>query len=91
LFYGTGGEGDPREYPDWANNGARRALVDFLRPDLNLAIEIDTAVQMSKPDSWVGNSMKERVVRRALLKIVPDDFAEMDELFELVKAREEYR
>jgi type I restriction enzyme R subunit len=86
------GEGTGTVYPDWANNGARRALVDFFIPELNLAIEIDTAVRHSKPDSWVGNAIKEKKVKRAIAKKLPADFdsVRLDELFELVKARNEY-
>jgi type I restriction enzyme, R subunit len=45
----------------------------------------------SKPDSWVGNPLKERKVKRAIKAAVPPDFDRLDELFELVKARDEYR
>jgi type I restriction enzyme R subunit len=86
------GEGTGTVYPDWANNGARRALVDFFIPELNLAIEIDSAVRHTKPDSWVGNAIKEKKVKRAIVKSLPEDFdtVRLDELFELVKARNEY-
>lgn len=84
------GESDT-DYPSWADNGARRALVDFFFPEHNLAIEVDSAILHSKPDSWVGSPMKERVVKRALRGAVPADFDRLDELFELVKARHEYR
>lgn len=79
------------KYPDWADNGAKRALVDFFFPDDHIAIEIDTIVRHSKPDAWVGNAMKERLVRNAIKKQLPGDFDRLDELFELVKARNEYR
>lgn len=78
-------------YSAWANNGAKRALVDFFFPDEEFAIEIDTVVRHTKPDAWVGNSMKERLVKNALKKALPGDFNRLDELFELVKARDEYR
>ncbi len=84
------GESDTK-YPDWANNGARRALVDFFYPALEIAVEIDTTIRNVKPDSWVGNSMKERRVRRALKAALPEDFDRLDELLDLVKARNEYR
>lgn len=79
------------EYPEWADNGAKRALVDFFFPQDHLAIEIDAIVRHSKPDAWVGSPMKERLVRNAIKKNLPDDFDRLDELFELVKARNEYR
>jgi type I restriction enzyme R subunit len=83
------GESDT-EYPDWTDNGARRALVDFLGADADLARRVDEAVMTSKPDSWVGHPMKEKVVKRAVTAVLPDDFDEVEELFELVRARHEY-
>ncbi|MDO9381075.1 MAG: type I restriction endonuclease subunit R [Nocardioidaceae bacterium] len=79
------------KYPDWANNGAKRALVDFFFPEEHYAIEVDTIVRHTKPDSWIGSQMKEKVVRNAIKKTLPADFERLDELFELVKARDEYR
>jgi len=84
------GESDTA-YPEWADNGARRALHDFFYPDLNLAVDIDKAVRHSKPDSWVGNKLKEKKVRQAIRAALPGDFENLDELFDLVKARDEYR
>ncbi|WP_462216223.1 type I restriction endonuclease subunit R [Mycobacteroides abscessus] len=79
------------KYPDWADNGARRALIDFGWPDPTMPIRVDTAILTSKPHDWVGNTMKEKVVKRAISRTLPDDFDRLDELFDLVKARDEYR
>jgi type I restriction enzyme R subunit len=79
------------EYPGWASDGARRALFDFFDPDGGLAETVDGAVRLSKPDSWVGNSLKERLVKRAIRDVLPAEFGNLDDLFELVKARDEYR
>lgn len=78
-------------YPDWADNGAKRALVDFFYPDEQRAIEVDTIVRHTKPDAWVGSPMKERLVKNAIKRSLPADFDHIDELFELVKVRREYR
>jgi type I restriction enzyme R subunit len=79
------------KYPAWADNGARRALLDFFLPEAHLAIEVDTIVLHTKPDSWVGSPLKEKVVRNAIKRALPPGFDRLDELFELVKARNEYR
>lgn len=84
------GESDT-DYPGWADNGARRALVDFFYPERDVARQIDNVVRETKPDSWVGNSLKERKVKRALARALPENFDQLDELFDLVKARHEYR
>ncbi len=83
------GESDTA-YPEWANNGARRALVDFFHPSTELAVEMDTTIRHTKPDSWIGNPMKEKKVKLALRQALPADFDRLDELFDLVKARHEY-
>jgi type I restriction enzyme R subunit len=85
------GEGSGVEYPSWADNGARRALYDFFSHDEKLATEVDRAVRHSKPDSWVGNSLKEKKVKRALQAVLSQDFDRLDELVELVKVRSEYQ
>lgn len=84
------GESDTT-YPEWADNGARRALIDFGWPDPAMPIKVDTAILTSKPHDWIGNSLKEKVVKRALRRALPSDFDRLDELFELVKARHEYQ
>jgi type I restriction enzyme R subunit len=78
-------------YPEWATTGAQRALVDFSFPDPNLAIVIDYTVMHQKEHGWVGNKMKERALAREIRRALPDGFDRFDELFELVKARDEYR
>ncbi|MBC9954734.1 HsdR family type I site-specific deoxyribonuclease [Leucobacter sp. cx-42] len=79
------------KYPDWAANGAQRAVVDFLWPRDDIALVLDYEVRQSKPEAWVGNRMKERVVRNAIERAVGTDFDQIEELFDLVKARDEYR
>ncbi|UZF56588.1 HsdR family type I site-specific deoxyribonuclease [Gordonia polyisoprenivorans] len=87
------GEGTGHSYPDWVNDGARKALVDFTWPDVEIARSLDEAVRTTKPDAWVGNPLKEKVVKRALRRTLPDEYDadKLDEVFNLVKARDEYR
>jgi len=86
-----GKEESETEYPAWADNGGRRALVDFFDPEDKIATAVDEAVLRSKPDSWVGSALKERKVKRAIKAAVPAGFDRLDELFDLVRARDEYR
>jgi type I restriction enzyme R subunit len=78
-------------YPGWAKNGAQKALVDFGWDDDVLPIRLDAAIGVAKPHDWVGNRLKEKVVANAIKKILPPGFERFDELFDLVKARDEYR
>lgn len=89
------GESDTA-YPTWANTGAKRALVDYFAPSNELAIEVDKVVMETKPDSWIGNPMKEKKVRHALIEVLRIDYKDLhdretiDNLIELLKARHEY-
>ncbi|MES2094508.1 MAG: type I restriction endonuclease subunit R [Actinomycetota bacterium] len=78
-------------YPDWAKNGAQKALVDFGWEDNTIAIQLDAVIGVAKPHDWVGNKMKEKIVANAIKKVLPTDFDRFDELFDLVRARDEYR
>ncbi len=77
-------------YPNWATNGAQRAIFDFGWTDPATPIKVDTAIMTSKPHDWVGNKFKEKEVARALRRVLPADFDRFNELFDLVKARSEY-
>ncbi len=78
-------------YPAWADNGARRALIDFGLTE-EQAVAVDRAVMQTKPDQWVGNPMKERRVYNApSARSCPQGYERLDELFDLIKARDEYR
>lgn len=87
------GEGTGHDYPAWVTDGGRKAIVDFVWPDVEMARSFDHAIRTTKPDAWVGNTLKEKVVRNALKKVAPPDFndQQLKELFDLVKARDEYR
>ncbi|MGV8857680.1 type I restriction endonuclease subunit R [Rhodoglobus sp.] len=78
-------------YPDWAKNGAQKALVDFGWTDKTIAIQLDAVIGVAKPHNWVGNKMKEKIVANAIKKVLPADFDRFNELFDLVRARDEYR
>jgi type I restriction enzyme R subunit len=78
-------------YPAWAHNGAQKALVDFGWTNAETPLEIDAVVMESKPHDWVGNRLKERVVANAIRSALPKGFDRFDELFDLVRARDEYR
>ncbi|WP_326547302.1 HsdR family type I site-specific deoxyribonuclease [Mycolicibacterium sp. ND9-15] len=80
-------------YPEWADNPARRALIDFGWPDLAIPMQVDTAILTSKPHDWVGHTLKEKVVLRAIKKVLPAKFdaEKLEDLFDLVKAQNEYQ
>ncbi|GAA1119795.1 type I restriction endonuclease subunit R [Nesterenkonia jeotgali] len=79
------------KYPDWATDGGKRALIDFFWGSEDLAVVVDRTVNQTKPHGWVGNRMKERLIFREMQQVLPVDFDRTDELFELLKARDEYQ
>jgi type I restriction enzyme R subunit len=78
-------------YPDWIDNGAKRALYDFGLPREELVLKVDKAVRHTKPDQWIGSEIKEKKIRLALINVLPSEYNRLDELMALVKARDEYR
>ena len=77
------------EYPASLNTPAKRALYDNLDKDEGRAIAIDADIRRVKKDDWRGNKFKEREVRNAIRKHVVDE-AQLDLVFDLVKAQHEY-
>ena len=77
------------EYPTGPTTAPAGPSYDFFFR--TTAMEVDRAVRHTKPDSWVGNAMKEKKVKRAIRRPARSFDRSLDELFELVKARNEYR
>ena len=78
-------------YPAWVKDGAQRALYDFGWDDAALPIQVDATIRTAKHHNWVGDRLKERALAGEIRRVIGEDFARYDELFELVKARDEYR
>lgn len=78
-------------YPSWVQDGAQQVIYDFGWDDEALPIQVDATIRAAKHHDWVGNRMKERALAREVRRVVGEHFARYDELFELVKARDEYR
>jgi type I restriction enzyme R subunit len=77
------------DYPESLNTPAKRALYDNLDKDEALAVALDAEIRQTKKDDWRGNKFKEKEVRIAVRKHVPDE-AMGDQIFELVKNQSEY-
>ena len=57
-----------------------------------MAIAVDQAVMHTKPDRWVGNRHEGTEGQASHPPACcRDDFDRLDELFDLIKARDEYR
>ncbi len=58
-------------------------------PVLNLALKLDRAVKLVRPDGWRGVETRERVIKSALYNILHDE-AEVERIFLIIKAQGEY-
>ena len=58
-------------------------------PTLELALEIDHAVRENRPDEWRGVQTREQVIKAALYGIL-QDMAEVERIFLIIKAQDEY-
>ncbi len=68
---------------------ARVALYNNLGKNEILAIQVDEAVLRERPDGWRGVPAKENVLKRALFCILQDEH-EVERIFAIVKAQQEY-
>lgn len=70
-------------------SGALRMFYDNCGEDEDLAIRLDQTVRKSKQDGFRTNPVKQNVIKRALYKIL-DDENEVERLFRLIMAQEDY-
>jgi type I restriction enzyme R subunit len=85
---------DPEQsvhYLDTINSKAKQALYDNLGQDEQKALLTHEAVLSSRHDGFRGNPIKERAIKIAIKKALPelsDD--ELIEIFEIIKNQDEY-
>jgi type I restriction enzyme R subunit len=76
-------------YPKVLDTPAKRALYDNLEHDEQLALAVDYEIRSTKKDGWRGNRIKEREVRYAIQKHIPDA-AQAAVIFHLAENQNEY-
>jgi len=81
--------GQAPDTPAALDTAAKRALYNNLGQNESLAIQIDTAVVVSKSDGWRGNQAKENIIKEAIWKIV-GDADEVERIFSIVKQQRDY-
>ncbi|MEM6812504.1 MAG: HsdR family type I site-specific deoxyribonuclease [Pseudomonadota bacterium] len=75
--------------PPQLNTPAKRALYNNLSENIELALQIDEVVKISRPDSWRGIDARENVIKSELFSIL-NDKDEVERIFTIVKAQKEY-
>jgi type I restriction enzyme R subunit len=76
-------------HPTSIDTAAKQALYDNLDKNKALASAIDAEIRKTKKDDWRGNKVKEKEVRNAIRKHIPDE-GQVDLIFDLVKNQHEY-
>ena len=75
--------------PDILNTSAKRALWSNLGKDESLAIQVDTAIIISKSDGWRGNTAKENLIKQAIYKLL-NDIEEVERIFNIAIQQLDY-
>jgi len=81
--------GSENHYPEKIKTQAVRALFDNLDQDEDLAIKIDESIKSSIMANWRGNLIKERAVKYAVKKYLPDTEIS-NKIFNIIKEQAEY-
>lgn len=78
-------------YPASIDTPGKKALYDNITQDETCVIKIDTAVLTTKKAGWIGNPIKEREVRIAILNAFGEDEKQVSDVLALVKNQNEYQ
>ncbi|MEX2368979.1 MAG: restriction endonuclease subunit R, partial [Candidatus Paceibacterota bacterium] len=82
----TGGQ---EAYPPELSSDGQKALYDNLEADKELTLTIDETVKYTAKDGWRQNRIKERQVKQAIKKKIPDDI-DIGLVMEVIKNQNEY-
>ncbi|GAP99873.1 type I restriction endonuclease subunit R [Leptolyngbya sp. NIES-2104] len=80
-----------QNYPASLDTPAKRSLYDNLGQDEALALQIDTAVRVTKKEGWINHRFKQREVANAIRTAIADRNINVTEVLELVKNQREYQ
>jgi type I restriction enzyme R subunit len=87
VFHGQGAT----EYPALLQTREQKAIYDNFGQDSTRAIQLDAAIRTARQDDWKGNRMKERKVRVAIQRMLPDSTdEEIEALMNLALQQEGY-
>lgn len=81
--------GHSEQTPERLNTPGKRALWNNLGQDEAMALRIDATLREVCPDDWRGVQSKERIVKAALHKLLPE-IEEVERIFSVIKAQSEY-
>jgi type I restriction enzyme, R subunit len=82
--------GKATDTPEKLDTPGKRALYNNLGKNEGLALKIDETVRRVRPNAFRGNQAKENVIKRALFPLLGNDQMEVERIFLIIKAQQEY-
>ena len=82
--------GQSEETPARLDSPGKRSLYNNLSQNEELALKIDETVKATRPDGWRGVQTRENVIKAAILPLLDNDVAEVERVFLIIKAQNEY-
>lgn len=82
---------ESESYPNEIDTRGKQALYDNLGKDKNKAYVLHDAILDARSDDWRGHPLKERKIKIALQKVLPEiNNQERTDIFEIIKNQNEY-
>jgi len=82
---------ESESYPNEVNTRGKQALYDNLGKNTDRALVLHDAINSSRYDSWRGDIRKEKAIKIAIKKVLPEiTVQELKDLFEIIKNQNEY-
>ncbi|WP_304518213.1 type I restriction endonuclease subunit R, partial [Cecembia rubra] len=82
-------ENKQSQYPEGIDTPAKQALYEVLK-DVEATIAMEADVAYNVEENWIGNTLKERKVKRAINRHVENE-EDANRILEIVKNQKEYR
>jgi type I restriction enzyme R subunit len=82
--------GKSADTPEKLDTSGKRALYNNLNNNEALALKIDETVRRVRPNAFRGHLAKENVIKKALFPLLGKDQAEVERVFLIIKAHQEY-
>lgn len=76
-------------YPASVNTDGKKAIYDTLDGDLDLSVTVEETVKYNSKDGWRSNPIKERQLKGALHKVLPEDI-ELNMVMDVIRNQNEY-
>lgn len=76
--------------PERLNTPGKIALWNNLDQDEELALNVDSAVMLVRPNAWRGYQPKENIIKAAMLPLLGNNVEEVERIFKIIYQQTEY-